>query len=105
MTNESPLPVKPLVSVIVLNYNGMRFLDTCYSSLMKTEYEPVEWIMVDNASTDDSVKFVSQHFPEVTLILNHENAGFSKGNNIGIRAAKGKYVVLLNNDVRVDPGG
>jgi hypothetical protein len=104
MPNETPSSQQPLVSVIVLNYNGMRFLETCYSSLMKTTYQNVAWIMVDNASADESVDFIRRNFPLVTIIQSGENAGFSRGNNIGIRAAKGKYVVLLNNDVRVDPG-
>ncbi len=105
MTHELSCPSDPpLVSVIVLNYNGMRFLETCYASLMKTGYHPVEWIMVDNASSDESVEYIRANFPSVTVIQSGENAGFSRGNNIGIRAAKGKYIVLLNNDVRVEPG-
>lgn len=104
MTEANFSSSRPLVSVIVLNYNGMRFLKDCYESLMRTSYEPVEWIMVDNASTDESLAYVSENFPPVKIIANHENAGYAKGNNIGIRAATGKYVFLLNNDVRVEPG-
>ncbi len=104
MTEANFLLSRPLVSVIVLNYNGMRFLETCYDSLMRTTYGPVEWIMVDNASTDESVAFIRQKFPSVKIMANHENAGYAKGNNIGVRSARGKYVFLLNNDVRVDPG-
>lgn len=100
----SHLDSSPLVSVIVLNYNGMRFLETCFTSLTATEYRPLEIIMVDNASTDESVSFVKERFPDVKIITSPENGGFSKGNNIGIRAAEGKYVVLLNNDVRVESG-
>lgn len=97
------MPDQPLVSVIVLNYNGRKFADMCFQSLRKTDYRPVEIIMVDNASNDGSLEYVAREFPEVRLIRSERNLGYTGGNNLGIRAAAGRYVVLLNNDVEVDP--
>ncbi|MFH1826208.1 MAG: glycosyltransferase family 2 protein [bacterium] len=95
---------KPLISVVILNYNGQRFLADCLSSLKKQTYPNFEILLVDNGSTDISIKYVEENFADfVKLIKNPINYGFSKGNNIGIRAAKGKYVLTLNNDTIVDP--
>ncbi len=93
----------PLVSVVLLNYNGRRFLETLFSSILKTEYPKVEWIFVDNASSDDSVFFVKNNFPAVKVIVAPENLGYTGGNNLGIKSASGSYIVLLNNDVEVRP--
>lgn len=93
----------PLVSVVILNYNGMKFVHALFESLFKTDYPSVEWIMVDNASSDDSADYTENHFPEVTLIRSKSNLGYTGGNNLGIAAAHGKYIVLLNNDVEVSP--
>jgi GT2 family glycosyltransferase len=92
----------PLVSVVILNYNGKKFIDVLFESLYKTRYRPVEWIMVDNASQDDSVAQTRQKFPDVKIILSPNNLGYTGGNNLGIQSARGKYVVLLNNDVEVE---
>ncbi|MBX7152592.1 glycosyltransferase family 2 protein [bacterium] len=92
----------PLVSVVILNYNGMKFIDACFTSLRRTVYSNVEWIMVDNASKDDSIAHVRKNYPEFKIIESGSNLGYTGGNNLGIRAAKGQYVVLLNNDIEVD---
>ncbi len=94
---------KPLVSVIVLNYNGLRWVELCLRPLLATRYRPVEWILVDNASTDGSVHRVRELFPEFRIIQSDRNLGYTGGNNLGIREARGTYVVLLNNDVVVEP--
>jgi GT2 family glycosyltransferase len=59
--------------------------------------------MVDNASMDDSMSFVKEKFPDVKLVLNEKNLGFGGGNNVGIQASRGKYIMMLNNDTRLDP--
>ena len=100
MSSSSP----PVVSVIVLNYNGMRFLRTCFDSLAGCTYPRLELLMVDNGSTDDSIRFVQENYPLVQVLNSGGNIGYSAGNNLGIAAAKGEYVVLLNNDVEVTPG-
>jgi len=95
----------PLVSVIILNWNGKRFLEECLSSLRCQTFTDFEVILVDNGSNDGSVEFIKANFPDfVRLIENKVNLGFSGGNNVGIRSAVGKYIVLLNNDTRADPG-
>lgn len=93
----------PLVSIIILNYNGLKVTDTCLKSVFKTKYPNFKVILVDNASTDGSAEYFSERYPAVKVIVNSENKGFSEGNNIGIRAAEGEYVALLNNDVEVTP--
>lgn len=100
----------PLVSVIILNYNGRRILgkilENCLQSVLETDYPAFEVIFVDNASTDDSVRHIQQLFGQnqkMRIIVNAKNYGFAEGNNIGIRNSKGKYIALLNSDTRVHP--
>lgn len=95
--------MKPLVSIIILNYNGEHFLKDTLIALKNTSYQPIEVIIVDNASTDDSLNIIRQ-FDFVTLIESKENLGFAEGNNVGIRKAAGKYICLVNNDLKVTPG-
>ncbi|MDP6533109.1 MAG: glycosyltransferase family 2 protein [Candidatus Marinimicrobia bacterium] len=92
------------ISIIVLNYNGLRFLKTCFDSLRMTTYPNVELIMVDNASEDESVAYVNKRYPEVKIIEAGGNIGYSAGNNLGIKHADSEFVLLLNNDVEVTPG-
>jgi len=92
-----------LLSVIVLNWNGKKFLDECLSSLREQTYKDFETILVDNGSNDGSVEFIKDNYGDfVTLIENERNLGFAAGNNQGIRAARGDYILLLNNDTKVD---
>lgn len=93
----------PLVSVIVLNYNGKRFLDDCFQSLQKVEYPNFEVVMVDNKSTDDSMEYVKRNYKWVRLIQAPSDDGFASGNNIGIRNTAGDYVLLLSNDTISTP--
>ncbi|MBI5148600.1 glycosyltransferase family 2 protein [Candidatus Pacearchaeota archaeon] len=92
----------PLISLIVVNWNGKPFLKQCFSSLQELNYpkDKLELIMVDNGSKDGSVQFMQKNFPEVKIIKNREN-NYCKANNLGIKAARGKYVALLNNDAWV----
>ena len=93
----------PKVSVVILNWNGKRFLKDCLSSLSRVKYKPLEVILVDNNSSDGSGEYIKKYFPWVKLVANKENYGFAKGNNLGFQAATGKYVLFLNNDTRVIP--
>ncbi|MFZ5845160.1 MAG: glycosyltransferase family 2 protein [Patescibacteria group bacterium] len=93
----------PKVSVVILNWNGKRFLKDCLSSLAHTKYKPLEVILVDNNSSDGSGEYVKKYFPWVKLIKNKTNYGFAKGNNLGFQAATGEYVLFLNNDTKVTP--
>jgi len=92
------------VSIIVLNFNGVVFLNSCLSSLEQLNYPQAmyEVILVDNGSHDGSIPFVRERFPWVRIIQNESNLGFAAGNNVGIREAKGDYIALLNNDTRVE---
>jgi GT2 family glycosyltransferase len=94
----------PLFSIVIPNWNGRHFLQTCLDSLRAQMYPAVEVIIADNASSDGSQQFVREHYPEVRLIALPENRGFTGACNAGMEAAKGEYVALLNNDTEVDPG-
>ena len=94
---------KPLVSVIIVNYNGRPLLEQCLSSLMKIDYPKFEIILVDNNSTDDSLEFVKNNFSSVIIIKLDKNYGFAYPNNVGAKNAKGDFLLFLNNDTIVDP--
>jgi len=93
---------KTRVSIIVVNYNGKQFLHDCFSAIFRQTYSPSEVIMVDNASRDESVAFIREHFPAVIVLVNESNMGFAGGTNVGIRKATGEYILTLNNDTRID---
>jgi len=92
----------PLVSVIVLNYNAGELLLNCIESIKKSTYKNLEIIVVDNISTDKSQKACKEKYPDIKLIQNDENFGYCEGNNIGIRDAKGDYIIILNPDTIVE---
>jgi GT2 family glycosyltransferase len=92
------------VSVIVLNYNGRHWLADCLTATLAQMNDREELILVDNASTDDSVELVRAHFPEVRLLALDENSGFAQGNNVGAQTARGRYIAFLNNDTIPQPG-
>jgi GT2 family glycosyltransferase len=91
-------PQKPQVSVVIPNFNGMQHLPECLECLFAQTLGDFEVIMVDNASTDGSVAWVEEHYPEVRIIRRPVNGGPIKSANDGFRAATGKYVVILDND-------
>lgn len=93
----------PKVTVIIPHWNGIEVLEPCLRSLEATQYEELEIVVVDNASTDDSVAFVHREFPQVTVIENAENLGFAGGCNTGLRASKSELFLILNNDTTHDP--
>jgi GT2 family glycosyltransferase len=93
----------PLISVIVLNWNGGRVIESCLRSVQAQTYRPLEVIVVDNSSTDGSREFIQERFPNFKLIVNETNLGFGGGNNVGIRASQGRYIMVLNNDTRLHP--
>ena len=85
------------VSIITINYNGLK--DTC--ELMETlplDDKSIEVIVVDNASTQDEASVIEQRYPQVKVIRSHTNLGYAGGNNLGIRAAHGRYLFFINND-------
>lgn len=92
---------RPLLSVVIVNYNGIRFLGNCLASLQIHLPESSEVIVVDNASQDGSAAWLEEHHAWVKLIRSAENLGFAGGNNLGAQAARGEYLLLLNNDTVV----
>lgn len=92
-----------LISVVILNWNGGRLVEECLMSLQTQSYRPLEMIVVDNASTDGSADLIKMRFPDVKLIVNDRNLGFGGGNNLGIHVSQGRYIMILNNDARLDP--
>jgi len=91
-----------LVSIIVLNYNAGDLLLDCIESIKQSTYKNLEIIVVDNISSDDSQKKCKEKFPEVKLIQNKDNLGYCGGNNVGIREAKGEFIVILNPDTIIE---
>ncbi len=95
--------MKPVVSIIIVNWNGLAHLPECLDSLTAQSFRNFEVILVDNGSVDDSLAFVQTHYPWVKLVPLAENTGFAAGNNRGLEHALGSYIVTLNNDTRVEP--
>jgi GT2 family glycosyltransferase len=92
------------VTVVIPNWNGERFLELCLGSLRGQSFRDFETILVDNGSTDGSLGFVAEKFPEVKTISLGGNRGFAKAVNAGIEASATEFVALLNNDTEQDPG-
>lgn len=90
-------------SIVVPNWNGKKFLAGCFESLEKQTFRDFEIIMVDNGSIDRSIEYIKERFPKVRIVALTENTGFAHAANIGIKAAAGDFVALLNNDVEADP--
>ena len=94
----------PKIAVVILNYNGKRFLEQFLPNVLEnTNRELAEIIVADNASTDDSVSFMQSHYPDIQLIENESNGGFATGYNLALRQIEAKYFVLLNSDIEVAP--
>jgi GT2 family glycosyltransferase len=103
MLSESPQPVIPDVSVIILTYNVRELALDCVESVKKaSEGLGVEIIVSDNHSSDGTVEAVRQKYPDVVVVENNENRGFSAGNNRGIDVSRGKHLLILNPDTVVD---
>lgn len=95
---------EPLISILIVNYNSESFLEACLLSVQQQDYKNFEVVLVDNASTDNSVRFVAERFPWVKIVKSPQNLGFAGGNNLGFLYASGDYIVLLNNDTKVERG-
>jgi N-acetylglucosaminyl-diphospho-decaprenol L-rhamnosyltransferase len=94
-----------MISIIIVSWNTVRFLENCLASiLVGPPTSPLEIWVVDNASTDGTPRLVREKFPQVHLIRNRENKGFARANNQAIQRCAGKYVLLLNPDTLVASG-
>lgn len=91
-----------MVSVIIINYNTFKLTSNCIRSVYKqTKTTDFEVILVDNASTECDAELFKKEFPGITFLKSPENVGFAKGNNLGIKRAKGEYILLLNSDTEL----
>lgn len=91
------------ISIVIPNYNGLKYLKDCLDSLRKQTFDNFTTIVVDNGSSDGSSKFIEENYKEVVLIKINENTGFCYAVNRGIEALHTPYVILLNNDTVADP--
>jgi len=90
-------------AVVILNWNGKKFLEQFLPVVIKHSKESAEIIVADNASTDDSVAFLREHYPDIRIILNQTNGGFAKGYNDALKLVDAEYFILLNSDIEVTP--
>ena len=93
---------QPLVSIIITNYNGKKYLRNCLDSLFSGSYRNIETIFVDNGSGDGSIDFVKSNFPQALIVDNRQNLGLAVASNNGAQQAKGKYLFFYNNDTIAD---
>jgi GT2 family glycosyltransferase len=98
------LAESPSVAVVILNWNGKYFLEKFLPFVMASDYENLSVIVADNASTDDSVLFLQINYPQIEIISNPANEGFSKGYNSAVKKVTSDYYILLNSDVEVTKG-
>jgi len=92
------------VAVVILNWNGKKLLENFLPSVIKYNADFAEIVVVDNASTDDSIDFLNKKFPDIRLIQNATNYGFAKGYNKALTQIDAEYFVLLNSDIEVTEG-
>ncbi|MGV8906560.1 MAG: glycosyltransferase family 2 protein [Acetobacterium sp.] len=92
------------LSIIIVNYKTLELTSDCIDSIIKSNTKGLDYeiIVIDNASADGSIEAIEQQFPDVKTILNQENQGFSKANNLGMKAASGDFMLLLNSDTIVE---
>lgn len=87
-----------------MSLNGRKLLERFLPSIVKQSYEPTEVILVDNASTDDSVAYVRTHYPDIKIVRNERNLGTAEGSNVGLKVAAGEYIFWVSNDMELEPG-
>jgi len=95
----------PVVSIIILNYNGLSYVQACLASVLRSDHSSFEVVFVDNNSTDGSLEYARKNFgndSRLKIVRNYENYGYAKGNNLGVNYADGKYLVFLNVDTAVE---
>lgn len=94
----------PKVAVVIIHWNRRSLLEQFLPFLVQSTYQNLEIVVADNNSTDDSVEWVKQHYPQVTIVQNEDNYGYAGGYNHALKNVFADYYVLLNNDIEVTPG-
>ncbi len=100
-SNDAQSSSEILLSVIIVNYNGLSFLEKCLQALSRNLSCLYEIIIVDNNSSDGSREYLLNSWPNIRLICSQNNMGFAKGNNLGAQHARGRFLLLLNNDTEI----
>jgi len=95
--------MSPRIAIVILNWNGKKFLEKFLPSVIKYSHDSAEVIIADNASSDDSIDYLKSAFPDIRIIQNNENGGFAKGYNDALAQVDADYFVLLNSDIEVTP--
>lgn len=95
---------QPLISIITVNYNGLGLTIELLNSIRQLSYQNIETFVVDNASKDNPVPYLNQHYPEVKCIRSEQNLGFAGGNNLAVRKAQGDFIFFINNDAEITEG-
>ncbi|MCU0423485.1 MAG: glycosyltransferase family 2 protein [Bacteroidia bacterium] len=95
---------KPKVAVVIIHWNRRALLEQFLPALIKSTYSNVEIVLADNNSDDDSIAYVKETFPNITIVKNNKNYGYAGGYNQALKQVKADYYVLLNNDIEVTPG-
>jgi hypothetical protein len=98
------LALTPSVAIVILNWNGRHYLQQFLPSVFATQYDRYKIVIADNASSDDSISFLKQNYPQAEIIQLKKNFGFAKGYNEALKEVEADYYVLLNSDVEVTPG-
>lgn len=101
-TNSTGSQQSELVSVIIPTKDHLEILKACIGSLMVQTHDKIEVIVIDNGSSDGTTQYLQANHPSVAVITNSHNLGFGKAVNQGIKAAKGRFVFILNNDTELD---
>ena len=105
-SNRGTRKVKAVkLSIVIICWNDLKVIEDCLRSIIeRTHSTDFEIIVSDNGSTDGSVELIRTNFPDVQVIENRQNLGFARGNNVGIHASKGEFVLILNPDTYVHEG-
>ena len=98
------MPSSPSVAIVILNWNGQKMLEEFLPFIFLSTYDNYKVVVADNASTDNSIRFIEDFYPQVEIVLNNINKGFAKGYNDVLASVTADYYVLLNNDVEVEQG-
>lgn len=101
---EEDLLDKPLVAVVILSWNGKTFLESFLPSVVRSTYKPLDIFVVDNASTDGTIEFLQNKYPQIKIISLRVNEGFAKGYNSALQQVYADYFILLNQDVEITEG-